>query len=90
MAAGQLVWGVAQTDRGRVRGPLGSGRVLAAGIAALAIGMAVTPFMTSNAGLCSRWRARRRRLGRRKLLGADRGDRRTRRSRKKARPRVRA
>ena len=54
MAAGQLVWGVAQPIAGAFADRWGPGRVLAAGIVALALGMAVTPFMTSNAGRCSR------------------------------------
>jgi MFS family permease len=51
MAAGQLVWGVAQPVAGAFADRWGPGRVLAAGIVMLAVGMAVTPFMTSSTGL---------------------------------------
>jgi MFS family permease len=51
MAAGQLVWGIAQPVAGACADRWGPGRVLAAGIVALALGMAITPLMTSSAGL---------------------------------------
>jgi MFS family permease len=83
MAAGQLVWGVAQPVAGAFADRWGPGRVLAAGIVALALGMAITPFMTTSAGWCSRSAGSPPQARRGKLLGADRRDRRTRRSRKR-------
>ncbi len=51
MAAGQLVWGIAQPVAGAFADRWGPGRVLAAGIVALALGTAITPLMTTSAGL---------------------------------------
>ena len=51
MAIGQFIWGAVQPIAGAVADRHGPGRVLAAGILLLAIGTAVTPFMTSGWGL---------------------------------------
>ncbi len=51
MAIGQFVWGAVQPIAGAIADRYGPGRVLAGGIVLLAIGSAVTPFMTSSAGL---------------------------------------
>ena len=51
MAVGQFVWGVAQPLAGAVADRYGPGRVLAGGLVVLAIGSALTPFMTSGFGL---------------------------------------
>ena len=51
MAIGQFVWGVIQPIAGAVADRYGPGRVLAVGIVTLAIGSALTPFMSSAAGL---------------------------------------
>lgn len=51
MAIGQFVWGVIQPIAGAVADRYGPGRVLAVGIVTLAIGSALTPFVSSAAGL---------------------------------------
>ncbi len=51
MAVGQFVWGAVQPVAGAVADRYGPGRVLAAGIVMLAIGSALTPFVTSGMGL---------------------------------------
>jgi MFS family permease len=51
MAVGQFVWGAIQPIAGAVADRHGPGRVLAAGIVVLAIGSALTPFMSSGIGL---------------------------------------
>ncbi len=51
MAIGQFVWGAIQPIAGAVADRYGPGRVLAAGLVLLAAGSAVTPLMTTSAGL---------------------------------------
>lgn len=51
MAIGQFVWGAAQPVAGAIADRYGPGRVLAGGILILAVGYAVTPYMTSSFGL---------------------------------------
>ncbi|MEX0958872.1 MAG: MFS transporter [Burkholderiales bacterium] len=51
MAIGQFVWGAIQPIAGAVADRYGPGRVLAAGVLILALGSAITPLMTSSAGL---------------------------------------
>ncbi|MGH8677695.1 MAG: MFS transporter [Burkholderiales bacterium] len=51
MAIGQFVWGAVQPIAGAVADRYGPGRVLATGIVVLAVGSAITPYMTSSAGL---------------------------------------
>ena len=51
MAVAQFVWGVAQPIAGAVADRYGPARVLAGGLIVLAIGSALTPFMTSGLGL---------------------------------------
>lgn len=51
MAIGQFVWGAVQPIAGAVADRYGPGRVLATGIILLALGSAITPFMTSPLGL---------------------------------------
>jgi MFS family permease len=51
MAIGQFVWGAAQPLAGAIADRYGPGRVLAGGIIVLALGSALTPFMTSSLGL---------------------------------------
>lgn len=51
MAIGQFVWGAVQPIAGAIADRYGPGRVLAGGIVLLALGSAITPFMTSSAGL---------------------------------------
>ena len=55
MAVGQFVWGAVQPIAGAVADRYGTGRVLAGSIVVLAIGCALTPFLTSGFGLCLRW-----------------------------------
>jgi MFS family permease len=50
-AVAQLWWGLTQPVAGIVADRVGAGRVLIAGLLLVAIGTALTPFMTSNAGL---------------------------------------
>lgn len=51
LAIGQFAWGAIQPIAGAVADRYGSARVLAAGLVVLAIGTALTPFMTSGFGL---------------------------------------
>ena len=51
LAVGQFVWGAAQPIAGAVADRYGPGRVLAGGLIVLAIGSALTPFMTTGWGL---------------------------------------
>ncbi len=51
LAVAQLMWGVIQPIAGAVADRYGPAKVLVAGLLALAIGMAMTPFMTSGLGL---------------------------------------
>jgi predicted MFS family arabinose efflux permease len=51
MAVAQFVWGAIQPIAGAVADRYGPGRVLAAGILLLALGSALTPFVTSGVGL---------------------------------------
>jgi len=50
-AIAQLMWGVIQPVSGAVADRYGPARILIAGLVVLAIGMALTPFMTSGFGL---------------------------------------
>jgi len=50
-AVAQLMWGVIQPVAGAVADRYGPARILIAGLVVLAIGMALTPFMTSGLGL---------------------------------------
>jgi MFS family permease len=50
-AIGQLMWGVIQPISGAVADRYGPAKILIAGLVVLAIGMALTPFMTSGFGL---------------------------------------
>lgn len=51
MAVGQFIWGAAQPVAGAIADRYGPGRVLAAGFVALALGSAITPYMSTSAGL---------------------------------------
>jgi MFS family permease len=51
LAVGQFTWGAIQPIAGAVADRFGPGRVVAAGLFVLAIGTALTPFMTSSFGL---------------------------------------
>ena len=51
MAVGQFIWGAAQPIAGAVADRYGPGRVLAAGFLVLAVGSALTPYMSTSAGL---------------------------------------
>ncbi len=51
MAIGQFIWGVTQPIAGAIADRYGPGRVLAGGVILLAAGSAITPYMTSSAGL---------------------------------------
>jgi MFS family permease len=50
-AFGQLWWGLTQPVAGLIADRIGAGRVLLIGLALVALGTALTPFMTSTAGL---------------------------------------
>src|SRR5258708_36377192 len=50
-AIAQLMWGVIQPVSGAVADRYGPAKILIAGLVVLAIGMALTPFMTSGFGL---------------------------------------
>ena len=50
-AFGQLFWGLTQPFAGAVADRVGGGRVLLAGVLLVAAGTALTPYMTSTAGL---------------------------------------
>jgi predicted MFS family arabinose efflux permease len=51
LAVGQFTWGAIQPIAGAVADRYGPGRVLAGGLVLLALGTAITPFMTSGFGL---------------------------------------
>jgi MFS family permease len=51
LAVAQLMWGVIQPVAGAVADRYGAGKVLVAGLVVLALGTAVTPFMSSALGL---------------------------------------
>ena len=51
MAVGHFIWGAAQPIAGAVADRYGPGRVLAAGVIVLAVGSAITPYMSTSAGL---------------------------------------
>ena len=51
MAVGQFIWGAAQPVAGAVADRYGPGRVLASGFIILALGSALTPYMSTSAGL---------------------------------------
>ena len=51
MAVGQFIWGAVQPIAGAVADRYGPGRVLATGFIVLAIGSALTPYMSTSAGL---------------------------------------
>lgn len=51
MAVGQFIWGAAQPIAGAVADRYGPGRVLVAGFVLLAAGSALTPYMSTSAGL---------------------------------------
>ncbi len=51
MAIGQFSWGAIQPIAGAIADKYGPGRVLVAGLVCLAIGSAITPFMSSGWGL---------------------------------------
>jgi len=51
MAVGQFMWGLAQPVGGALADRFGFGRVLVAGVLILAVGMALTPLLTSQFGL---------------------------------------
>src|SRR5271155_3533641 len=51
LAIGQLMWGVIQPVAGAVADRYGPAKILSAGLIVLAIGMSLTPFMTSGLGL---------------------------------------
>ena len=51
MAVGQFIWGAAQPIAGAVADRYGPGRVLATGFIVLAVGSAITPYMSTSAGL---------------------------------------
>src|SRR5258708_37110177 len=50
-AIAQLMWGVIQPVSGAVADRYGPAKILIAGLVVLALGMALTPFMTSGCGL---------------------------------------
>src|SRR5688500_1844296 len=50
-AFGQLWWGLTQPVAGLIADRIGAGRVLVIGLVLVALGTALTPFMTSTAGL---------------------------------------
>lgn len=50
-AFGQLWWGITQPFAGAVADKVGAGRVMVAGVLLLALGTAITPWMTSTLGL---------------------------------------
>ena len=51
LAVGQFTWGAAQPIAGAIADRYGPGRVIVVGLVVLALGSAVTPFMTSGWGL---------------------------------------
>jgi MFS family permease len=51
LAVGQFTWGLAQPIAGAIADRYGTGRVIVAGLFLLALGSALTPFMSSKLGL---------------------------------------
>jgi MFS family permease len=51
MAVGQFTWGLAQPIAGALADRFGAARVLIGGVLVLAVGTALTPFLTSSLGL---------------------------------------
>jgi MFS family permease len=51
LGIGQFTWGLAQPIAGAIADRYGTGRVVVAGIFLLALGSAITPFMSSSVGL---------------------------------------
>src|SRR6476660_5239815 len=51
LAVGQFVWGAVQPVAGAVADRFGPGKVLVAGLVVLALGTALTPFMSTGLGL---------------------------------------
>ena len=51
LAVGQFTWGAVQPIAGAVADRYGPGKVLVAGIVLLAIGFAITPFVSSGIGM---------------------------------------
>ena len=51
MAVGQFMWGAVQPFAGAVADRYGPGRVLVTGFVVLAVGTAITPYMSTSAGL---------------------------------------
>jgi MFS family permease len=51
MAVGQFIWGAAQPIAGAMADRFGAARVLTGGVLVLAVGSALTPLLTSSAGL---------------------------------------
>src|SRR5512140_2098500 len=51
LAVGQFMWGAIQPVAGAIADRYGAGKVLVAGLIVLALGTALTPFMTSGFGL---------------------------------------
>ena len=51
MAVGQFMWGLAQPIAGALADRFGAARVLIGGVLVLAVGTALTPFLTSSLGL---------------------------------------
>ena len=51
LAVGQFVWGAIQPIAGAIADRYGPGRVIAFGLITLALGFALTPFMTTSVGL---------------------------------------
>src|SRR5260221_3495329 len=51
LAVGQFTWGAVQPVAGAIADRYGPGRVIVAGMLVLALGSAVTPFMSSGLGL---------------------------------------
>ena len=53
-AFGQLWWGLTQPFAGAMADRVGAGRVLLVGVLRVAVGTAITPYMTSSAGAAGR------------------------------------
>ena len=51
MAVGQFIWGAAAPIAGAMADRFGPARVLVSGVLILALGTALTPLLTSSAGL---------------------------------------
>ena len=52
MAVGQFMWGASQPVFGAVADKYGSGRVIVLGAVLLAVGIALTPFISTQWGCC--------------------------------------